>query len=40
MLYSMESFITECVPSKRYGSANFPSLHVFWFSSGRDGSRD
>jgi len=32
-------FERECVTSKRYASAHFTSLHVVWFSSGRDGSR-
>ena len=32
-------FERECVPSKRYASADFTSLHVVWFSSGRVGCR-
>ena len=32
-------FERECVPSKGHASAHLTSLHVIWFSSGRDGSR-
>jgi len=31
-------FERECAPSKRYASAELTSLHVIWFTSGRDGS--
>jgi len=39
MLYNLENFERECVPLKRYASANFTPLCVIGFSSGRDGSR-
>jgi len=32
MLYNIEIFFNgKCLPSKRYDSANFASLHAIWF---------